>query len=710
MNGPRTDLRVALFLAATVTLLFADVLFLGSSFYLRDLYLYHFPMKEIVRQTLLRGEFPWWQRLLADGQPMAANPAWEIFYPPQWLILIGPFPFGFALHIVAHVYLAVLGAYACFRAVPLRVGAALFGAISFGLGGFLLGSVTNLPTFFVWSWAGVIGWAVLRAARTGRIGAAAVSMAMPLLVAEPMAVAQLLLLIAVGAFVLLRRPGAHPGALALAIVLAFGIAAVQLVPAIGYAASSARARGFRYDVVTDFSMPPQRPVELITPRALRLAALYPRGAPYLPSIYCGLGVVLFALAGVATRQRGGALLLAICACSYLLALGGGTPLFRWLYDAGLRSIRYPEKFIAMGVVALVAFAAFTFDRLLAGDANVARAAMIAGGAVALLLPIFAGRAAVFPTAMALCWAGIAAGALVQRGGAAWVLGAVALLVIDLAPLSIALLPRMPRAFFTPPRIARLLTGRTVFHRGEWTQPELAMRYAALSPAWDVRNALRPYSPANWGMPFVLAADIDETELLPTHELLDMMMRAGNAGIPHWGETFATLAGADTLLDYRPFAPTEPRQMQPLRIERIPSQGRYFFARALVPLRDFLGFIRVHDVRGVAFVASPTFVPAPATLEAVREGANAAVLDVNASGRAFLVATVTRYAGWHATLDGRPVPIVAANIAFQGIEVPPGRHRIELRDRDPLVFWGAGLTALALVIALTRRRPRPRNGS
>ena len=58
MNGPRTDLRVALFLAATVTLLFADVLFLGSSFYLRDLYLYHFPMKEIVRQTLLRGEFP----------------------------------------------------------------------------------------------------------------------------------------------------------------------------------------------------------------------------------------------------------------------------------------------------------------------------------------------------------------------------------------------------------------------------------------------------------------------------------------------------------------------------------------------------------------------------------------------------------------------------------------------------------------------------
>src|SRR5579872_813063 len=182
MTSRRTDLWSAAFLIALVIVLFSDVLFLGSNFYLRDLFQYHFPLEKIVRDIISRGEFPWWQRRIAGGQPVAANPAYEVFYPPQWLIFIGPFPFGFALHIVFHVVVALLGMYALLRALALRVEAALFGALSFGLSGFLLGSATNLPTFFVWSWAGVIGWTLLRAIRTGKVGAAAIAIAMPLLV------------------------------------------------------------------------------------------------------------------------------------------------------------------------------------------------------------------------------------------------------------------------------------------------------------------------------------------------------------------------------------------------------------------------------------------------------------------------------------------------------------------------------------------------
>ena len=39
-----------LLLVAVPTALFADVLLLGTNFYIRDLYRYHFPMKSAVRE------------------------------------------------------------------------------------------------------------------------------------------------------------------------------------------------------------------------------------------------------------------------------------------------------------------------------------------------------------------------------------------------------------------------------------------------------------------------------------------------------------------------------------------------------------------------------------------------------------------------------------------------------------------------------------
>src|SRR5947199_9675774 len=111
------------------------------------------PLTRAVVDVIGRGELPLWNRMIGGGQPMAANPAYEVFYPPQALLFAGSFEFGWALHIIAHVWLALVGMYAMLRAIPLRMPASLFGAISFGLSGLMIGAVANLPTFFVWSWA-----------------------------------------------------------------------------------------------------------------------------------------------------------------------------------------------------------------------------------------------------------------------------------------------------------------------------------------------------------------------------------------------------------------------------------------------------------------------------------------------------------------------------------------------------------------------------
>src|SRR5207237_3736651 len=122
----RQDVRNVAILFLIATILFADVLFFGACFFERDLFRYHYPMKRVVREVIARGEFPLWNRYFSAGQPMAANPAYEIFYPPQWLIFIGDYRFGFALHILAHVYIALVGMYLLLRALDVRGRVAFF--------------------------------------------------------------------------------------------------------------------------------------------------------------------------------------------------------------------------------------------------------------------------------------------------------------------------------------------------------------------------------------------------------------------------------------------------------------------------------------------------------------------------------------------------------------------------------------------------------
>jgi hypothetical protein len=39
---------------------------------------------------------------------------------------------------------------------------------------------------------------------------------------------------------------------------------------------------------------------------------------------------------------------------------------------------------------------------------------------------------------------------------------------------------------------------------------------------------------------------------------------------------------------------------------------------------------------------------------------------------------TYYPGWVAEIDGRPAPILRADVLFRGVELPPGRHTVVFR--------------------------------
>jgi uncharacterized membrane protein YfhO len=77
------------------------------------------------------------------------------------------------------------------------------------------------------------------------------------------------------------------------------------------------------------------------------------------------------------------------------------------------------------------------------------------------------------------------------------------------------------------------------------------------------------------------------------------------------------------------------------------------------------------------------------------------LDVHANGTALLVAAETEYPGWRAWVDGQETPIHRVDIAFRGIVVPNGAHRVRMEFRPGILWIGLGITLAtgALLIAL-----------
>src|SRR5436305_14685117 len=148
----RPDALAVTLLILLATLFFADVLFGFNQFYMRDLTRYYYPTKQVLREIVQHGEFPYWNRYFSAGQPIAANPEHEVFYPLTWLILLPSYDLGYRLHILVHIYIGLLGMYALLRSMEVRPYASFFGALSFGLGGIYLSYINLLPILFCAAW------------------------------------------------------------------------------------------------------------------------------------------------------------------------------------------------------------------------------------------------------------------------------------------------------------------------------------------------------------------------------------------------------------------------------------------------------------------------------------------------------------------------------------------------------------------------------
>ena len=72
------------------------------------------------------------------------------------------------------------------------------------------------------------------------------------------------------------------------------------------------------------------------------------------------------------------------------------------------------------------------------------------------------------------------------------------------------------------------------------------------------------------------------------------------------------------------------------------------------------------------------------------------IQTEAPAASLMVISQTYYPAWRAYVDGQPTKTWLANYAFQAIEVPGGRHHIQMVYKDTKLLAGAALSGLGLL--------------
>jgi hypothetical protein len=309
--------------------------------------------------------------------------------------------------------------------------------------------------------------------------------------------------------------------------------------------------------------------------------------------------------------------------------------------------------------------------------------------------------------------------------------AVALLAGDLWHYGHSLVRTMPTAEYRePPRLLRQLAspGARIFveRLPDERQLPLAKGDPDLALARAELARLTPYTAALWKVPYALNDDFDRMLTRPGSVMLDVLY-ADLSQKPDvafrllgaWG-VGGTLVRASTAAG-QPEAVPPPASAAPVDVPRRATRNPYrlplyrfvprvsfhpSYASALYLARGQGYAVERHEhcVRAAAPPAT-VYYPSPPQVLALQPDAARIDLRYRAAAGGFFVAANTFDEGWRAAVDGKRCAIYRTALGQQGVELPPGEHRLVLAYSDPLVPLGAAITLLALAactVLLARR--------
>jgi len=759
----RTSRRIGLASAGSLLILvaglFGRVLFCGETFGDRDLALYYHPAKSLIAPLAWASQgIPLWNPFFASGQPFAANPEHEIFHPLTSLFFLLPFELAFRLQVILPILAGVGSMYFLLRTLRRSRLAAIFGGLGWGFGGYLLSTSNLLPILFAVSILPLSLAFVVRLVRApgkAYVAALALCVGMQCLAGEPSTLLATPLLCTAAVLASWRsRARLGPAVIAAGLFLGLAVGAITLLPGAHHARKTVRASGLEVSQAGDWSMPPVRALDLLSPHVLGHVepgneslywgrSLYSRReSPFFFSLYPGLAVTLLAFA--AGRHRFRALLpwIALAALGYLLSLGEHFIVWRILRHLPVVSgIRFPEKYALLFVLPVIVASAYGYDQVVMGArAARQRLAWILAGLAALATLGAAGITifmkdfpAGFPWRVARGDALRVAGAAVALLLVLWprlrwgrttrALAVCVVLALDLVTAGRDVVHTTPvQALVTPPPSFQPLLNRAsddlIFHAAEW-HPTLG----------NVEGAGKPPLPAQWGLAMTLENDFDLTFLRWTDEGTNAFWKVVREH-PTLTTPLLQRRGVTAVVQFRQGAHWQeghvagPAGQSPVEVVFINNQQPIAFAAAhveivhgtegwLTAVRRLQGQVRDSvcvDDATLAKFASP---PSPALVDVRSRTPESIAIDVDAKGPnpSFVAFNQTWDEGWRLTVDERPASLLRTDVSLSGFVVPPGKHRALIAYADGWVDAGAAISMLAvlgclgLVLAGRRRGQR-----
>ncbi len=714
------------------------------------------PWRSFALTSLRHGFFPLWNPLVGMGAPFLADYQSALLYPPNLLLLAGDPGLVSTILVMLHLAWAGIGMALLARRMKMDALGQAVAGLAFGLSGYL---VARSGFFSINATAAWLPWIVLAGDRLADELPAAASFRRRLLAIVPLTVVlalqwtaghaqtawySLILLVAWVAWrsfdgTSFRRLLINAAGVAVAGGLAFALAAPQLLPTLEYLGQSYRAQSLDTAFAMTYSFWPWRFLGLLAPGLF--------GSPVMgdywgyanfweDAIYVGILPVLLALLAAVRGARGRGrhvrmtrFLLPVMAVAVLLALGDRTPVFPWLFRTipTFSLFQAPTRWMLLLVfgLALLGGAGVSAWSKVEGRAlywsrlGTAGAGAVAGGAwLARLILTDVEPTLIRAVSIAGVWLFLAGVLVLLRRAEAGGPWSVAVAVVVVADLVVA------GAGLNPMTSGDLYRGRTA----------LADRLGAQTRVYfppDLEQRVK----FEWAFRF------------DTFRALEDWRQVRESGLPN------TL-----LLDEVPavtnFDPLRPGRMQAW----IEMLAQHPAPEALLRLMDVgwvagaghseavpVGYVpieggeRLRMVPGARFVATPEealaavsqpgFDPdrvvvleaeSGASLPEARRGGTATlvastdpnrlIIDVHASGPAWLLVSDTWFPGWEAFLDGARVEIWRADYLFRAIHVPEGNHQVEFiyrpgSFRTGLLLAGAALLLLAAAWILDNRRSR-----
>ncbi len=753
--------------AILVAGVWSNPLFTRRNFTGRDLLAYNLPMEKVIHDTWASGHLPLWNPWISGGRPLFPNPNSGAAYPVRILLSVFSFPFAMRLYPPLHWTAAGLGVLALLRALGIGRRGAWLGAATYAFSGVSISQVFYphiQPGYALLPW---IVWAVVARRRLGAWGTLLLALffGVDFLAGDVFTSG-----IAFGAGVLWIVTEMEPAsrgreALALtgATVLGAMLALPQIVATALWIPLTNRAiSGITLSEATRFSISPWRLLEFLAPYPFGATWQLDPDATWATRVFNGKSIGLFstlfvgAIGPLAVFRLRGSQSPGLRFSRWMLAVGLAMAVLPsllprdWLLRQSPLALRNPEKLVVAAVLALAIFAARGFESFVASPP--ARRASLGAGALFLAAAL---ACAAFPEAIGR-WAAAELGrdalharlagrylpGAIAEGGVLWMATLVALegarsrrrIVPALSLLLLALVAIVPssripeisaqeEAFSPSPLAMRLsrsdpdgafrVLGESAFRRQTGGSPRAVL--TTLEILEFPRREWIQHTGALWNRGTVLNGDFDAGDLSRVESLRRLSM--SSAGLRDFPTFFGNIAlrwgvrartqepvagyrriGGDPVQDWDEQRPSYPDIRLATRWREEPGP-----VEALGRLSGMApGEVVVETGHSAAGAARP------GTVSVIEKRPGRVRLEYDAPDPTWLFVLRDFWPYRSVELDGRPIVVVPAYLAFSAVPVPAGHHSIDWREEVPglaLSAWGPVVFVGVSAVLLWRRRPR-----